>query len=123
MSNIPVARAFIAAWEARDVDAIMAALMPDAVYHNIPMAPLTGHDAIRPVIAGFLAPATAVRWTVHQIAETAAGAVLTERTDAFEMGARTITIPVMGCMEFSGGRISQWRDYFDMAEFERQMAG
>ena len=122
MTNTERVKAFIAAWEARDLDRIMAALAPDAVYHNIPMPVLKGHAAIREALAPFLAGSSRVEWTVHAIAENAAGAVLTERTDVFVMGPKKISMPVMGIFEFKDGLISAWRDYFDLADFQKQMA-
>ena len=122
MTNTEKVLAFIAAWEARDVEKILAAMAPDAVYHNIPMQPMKGREAIRGFITPFLGGATRVEWTVHNVAESADGTVLTERTDVFEMGPKTISLPVMGTFEFRDGLISKWRDYFDLADFQRQMA-
>jgi limonene-1,2-epoxide hydrolase len=122
MTNEERVREFVAAWEARDLDSIIARLAPDALYHNIPMSPLKGREAIRAGLAPFLAGASEVRWTIHHIAENVAGVVLTERTDVFVMGGKTLSIPVMGIFEFRDGLISAWRDYFDLADFQRQMA-
>ena len=44
--NERLIRAFCASWESKNPKAIMAFLAPDAVYHNIPMAPLRGHGEI-----------------------------------------------------------------------------
>lgn len=122
MSNIDKVRDFIAQWEARDIDGIMNAFSDDPFYHNMPMDPLTSKAAIRAFIEPFLEPATGVEWTVHFIAEDAAGVVLTERIDAFEFGAKRVALPVMGTFEFADGKLSKWRDYFDLREFENQMA-
>jgi len=122
MSRIDAVLAFIAAWEARDVEAMLARMTPDARYENVGMPVMVGHDAIRAFAAPFLAGAKAVRWKVHHIAETPSGAVLTERTDVFELPDRTLSIPVMGVFEFEGGLIANWRDYFDLPGFLRQMA-
>lgn len=122
MTNSDRVRAFIAAWEARDIETILAALAPDAVYHNIPMPVMKGRDAIRAFIAPFLAGVQRVEWTIHRLAEDSAGHVLTERTDVFVLGPKTVSLPVMGAFEFEGGLISAWRDYFDFADFQRQMA-
>jgi len=35
------------------------------------------------------------------------------------MGGKVIELPVMGVYEFVDGKISAWRDYFDMAPFHR----
>ena len=122
MTNSDRVLAFIAAWEARDIEAILAGLTPDAVYLNVGLAEARGHDAIRAAITPFLAGASAVRWRVHHIAETPTGVVLTERTDDFVMGPKTLSVPVMGVFEFKGDRIAAWRDYFDLPGFQAQMA-
>jgi len=122
MSNTQKVIEFIAAWEARDMDRILSLMTPDAFYHNIPMEPVVGREAIRGLLTAFLANATAVRWTVHHIAETDAGVVLTERTDLFEMGPKTLSLRVMGTFEFRDDLISAWRDYFDLGQFQTQMA-
>lgn len=122
MSHSDIVRALIAAWERRSVDDFLALTTPDVRYLNVGMPEMVGHDQIRAGIAPFLAGAGAVRWTVHHIAETASGTVLTERTDVFEMGPRTVSIPVMGVFEFDGDKIKAWRDYFDVPAFQRQLS-
>jgi limonene-1,2-epoxide hydrolase len=74
--------------------------------------------------APFLANCERVAWEVSHIAEGANGAVLTERLDRFYFkGGKVLTIPVMGTFEFdAAGRLAKWRDYFDLADFQRQMA-
>ena len=36
---------------------------------------------------------------------------------------RTIALPVAGFFEVHDGKITAWRDYFDMGQFTSQMAG
>lgn len=124
MTNSDHARAFIRAWEARDITALIDALAEGCVYHNVPMAPLTGKEAIRAFCAPFLAMTTRIAWDVIAIAESPDGKVLTERLDRFEFAnGKALAIPVMGTMEFdAAGRITAWRDYFDLADFQKQMA-
>lgn len=124
MTNTDRARAFFAAWEARDLEAILAALAPDVRYHNIPMPQMTGRDAVRAFIAPLLAIATSIEWRIHALAESPEGLVLSERTDIFRTPRGDIELPVMGTMAFSAdGFITDWRDYFDLASFQKQMAG
>jgi limonene-1,2-epoxide hydrolase len=123
MTNSQLVLDFIRAWEARDAQAILGMMAPDVVYHNIPMPPMTGHAAVRQFIGPFLAMSKRVEWQVHAIAETAQGVVLTERTDIFELAnGKTVTLPVMGAFEIADGKINRWRDYFDPAQFQGQMA-
>lgn len=113
--------AMIEGWNQRDLDAIVDCFAEDAVYHNMPMEPLHGKDAIRAGISGFVAGASAIQWDMLQIAENDSGAVLTERLDKFQMGDKWIEVPVMGTFEVREDRIKAWRDYFDLASFQSQI--
>jgi len=121
-TNSDRVRDFIAAWEARDLEGILARMTPDAVYLNVGLAEAKGHEAIRATVAPFLGASSAISWTISHIAETVDGVVLTERLDAFVLGEKTLAIPVMGAFEFQDGLISAWRDYFDLPGFQAQMA-
>jgi limonene-1,2-epoxide hydrolase len=115
-------RSFCDAWGAGDLDAVLAYFAPDAVYHNIPVDPVTGVDAIRSTIEGFMAGVEKVEFRVrHLVAE--GDVVLTERVDVFHIPGRTIELPVMGTFEIADGRIVAWRDYFDLQQFMSQLAG
>jgi len=118
-----VVRRFIETWKTRDLDRIVAFFTDDCVYHNIPVEPVRGQAAIRAVLQSFAGMSTAIEWELHQIAETEGGVVLTERVDKFEIGGRWIALPVMGAFELQDGKICAWRDYFDMAQFTKQLPG
>ena len=47
--------------------------------------------------------------------------VMNERTDRFVAGDATYDLPVMGVFEVHDGKISLWRDYFDMAIINEMM--
>ena len=119
---IEVVRRFCAAWSDGDIDALLEYFADDAVYHNIPVAPVTGRDAIRATIEGFTAGVDRVDFNVGNIAANG-DVVLTERVDVFVTGERSIELPVMGTFELAGGRITAWRDYFDLNQFMAQVAG
>jgi limonene-1,2-epoxide hydrolase len=114
-------RRFCAVWADGDLDAIMAFFADDAVYHNIPVAPVRGRDAIRETIAGFTAGVDKLEFRVTNLAANG-DVVLTERVDVFVTGDRSIELPVMGTFEVAGGRITAWRDYFDLNQFMSQLA-
>jgi limonene-1,2-epoxide hydrolase len=113
---------FINAWMEKDLEKIMSFLSEDCVYHNIPMEPAVGQDAIRVMINGFLGMASEIDWITHHIGESEQGSVFTERTDRFLIGEKWLEIRVMGIFEVSDGAITAWRDYFDMGQFQSQMA-
>lgn len=114
-----VVREFCAAWSRLDLDELVGYFTADAVYHNIPVAPVEGVDAIRATIEMFTAGVDRIEFRVRNLA--AAGAVvLTERVDVFVQPDRTIELPVMGTFEIRDGRIAAWRDYFDLNQYMTQ---
>jgi limonene-1,2-epoxide hydrolase len=117
---IDIVRRFCAAWEKGDVDALLDFFTDDAVYHNIPIDPVQGKDAIRATIAGFTAGVERIEFRVHHIMGDGS-VVMTERTDVFVLPTTTIELPVMGTFELTGNRISAWRDYFDLNQFMSKM--
>ncbi len=122
MSNIAIVKDFVAAWEAQDLDRVMGFFTTDAVYHNIPMPIVNGLADIRKTIAGFIGMGDKLVFETHHIAETLGGAVMTERTDKFLMGGQWLELPVMGVFEIKDGKITKWRDYFDLGQFQSQLA-
>ena len=112
---------FIDACSANDIETILGFFDPDCVYHNIPVAPVKGVEAIRGVLEGFLRLASKVDWQVRSVADAGAGTVLTERLDRFLMGEKWVELPVMGAFEVRKGKITAWRDYFDLDQFQKQV--
>jgi limonene-1,2-epoxide hydrolase len=119
-----VVNAFIAEWQNPRPDPAHLAsyFTDDAVYHNIPAAPVTGPRAIAAVFQGFLTQVQPRGWeTVRQIAS--GNFVMNERIDRFAIGDRVIELPVAGAFEVRGDRICAWRDYFDMNTWLKALAG
>lgn len=112
-------RDFCAACGRRDVDEVLTFFTDDAVYHNIPMPAVEGHDAIRNVLGMFLTPAEMIEFEILRLA-VAGDVVFTERVDRFVMAGRKIELPVAGVFEVRDGKIAAWRDYFDMQMFTQQ---
>lgn len=117
---ISIVRDFCAAWDRMDWDAVTAALSDDIFYHNIPMAPVIGIAAFKAFLTGF--PVSAAEFEIHHIAANG-NVVMTERTDRFTIAGKAVVIRVMGVFVVTAGKISEWRDYFDLAEFAAQMPG
>jgi len=121
MDPTKVVSDFCAAVPRRDVEELLGFFAEDAVYHNIPIAPVSGHDAIGATLRGFLGPASHAEFEVLAIARVG-NKVLTERIDRFTIDGKAIELPVMGAFEIDAqGKIHAWRDYFDLAQFTKQM--
>jgi limonene-1,2-epoxide hydrolase len=86
----------------------------DAVYHNIPMAPLNGKAAIRKGLEGFAGMLEAIEIKIVN-SVSAGNLVINERIDTMvARDGKKSDIPVAGVFELRDGKICAWRDYFDM---------
>ncbi len=117
--NMEIIRRFCAAWAAGDIDKLVDFFTDDAVYHNIPLQPVQGKDAIRGIFQVFTAPFERAEWEIRHIA-AAGDVVLTERVDRYARPERPVELPVMGAFEMRDGKIAAWRDYFDLGDWTRQ---
>jgi len=118
--SISIVREFCDSWAKGDLDVIMSFFADDAVYHNIPVDPVVGTDAIRATIAGFTTGVESVEFRTMHIA-AADDVVLTERVDVFVFPNGRVELPVSGTFELRNGKIAAWRDYFDMQQFMSQL--
>ena len=117
-----VVEAFCATVATGDLDALAAYFTDDAVYHNIPLDPVVGPAAIKATLEGFTGAVDSLEFQMVHLS-AAGGTVLTERVDVFHFpGGHDIALPVMGAFDITAdGKISGWRDYFDMNQFMSQL--
>ena len=85
------------------------------------MPPATGKVEIWKILASVHESCTDIDWIIHHIAESNTGVVLTERSDRYRINGKWVKFKVMGCFEFREGKISYWRDYFDLQQSLDQM--
>ena len=117
---IEIVRQFCDAWSKMNFDAIMAALAEDIHYHNVPLQPVTGKANVE----RYLKQAwrfDRCDWVLLNIAANGK-TVLTERIDKFWFGDNEVALPVMGVFIIEGDQIRLWRDYFDLADYRKQLA-
>ncbi len=112
--------AFIHAIEAKDLDAALALADDGIVYDNVPMAAVTGVEATRTMLESFVSSSDEIEWVIHQQVATG-DVVMNERTDRFRTGDAWVEIPVAGVWVVTDGRITLWRDYFDLQGLMAQM--
>jgi len=112
--NEGVVRDMIAGWEAKDAAAVLNTFAPEITWHNMPMDPIEGIDAVKALAEPFLAACDLVEWKILRL-QGAGDQVFTERVDCFEMGGTRLEVPVAGTFDLNvDGKITAWRDYFDM---------
>jgi len=119
-SNEQIIRDFIAAWSRFDVEELLDYFAEDGTYYNMPIAPVSGRDNLRPFIGAFLRGWTRTEWEILNIV-AAGDIVIAERMDRTEMGDKKVALPCCGVFVMEDGKIKVWRDYFDMATYQRGM--
>jgi limonene-1,2-epoxide hydrolase len=115
--------AFVKEFDAPSPDAekLAAYFTDDAVYHNIPFDPVNGREAIKKTLAGMGTSMQSRGWEIkHQVAS--GDVVMNERVDRFTINGKAIALPVAGVFRLRDGKISEWRDYFDLAMWQKQQA-
>ena len=113
-----VVREFCAMWPERNVDRFLDYFTDDAVYHNMPLEPVRGKNGIREVLNLFL-PADEIEVEILHLAAHGS-LVFTERVDRFRFGEKRVALPCAGVFDIRDGKIAAWRDYFDLATWQRQ---
>lgn len=114
--NIAIVRDFIAAWSRLDVDELVDFFTSDGIYHNMPLAPVQGHAALKQFIAAFLSGWSRTEWDILAVA-AAGDTVFVERLDRTDVDGKKVDLPCCGVFEMENGKIRVWRDYFDMATY------
>jgi limonene-1,2-epoxide hydrolase len=113
---------FIRRVVAIDLDAACELVSDDLEYDNVPMGKNHGPDGLKAFLGQMTTGLDAVEFVVHR--QTATGnIVMNERSDRFKIGENWIDLPVMGVFELNdAGKITLWRDYFDMQTFNDELA-
>ncbi len=119
--NIAVVESFLAALEAQDTERALELLADDVLYQNVPFPPDRGKPAVARTLRAFAKFATGFEVRMHHIAERD-GVVLTERTDVITGPLLYLDIWVCGTFEVRDGKITLWRDYFDLGQLGLRLA-
>ncbi len=118
--NEEIVRTFIDTWSTLDADRIVEFFAEDGVYHNMPIAPVSGRKQLRNFIAGFVKDWSATKWEIVTLISVGP-IVIAERLDRTRVGDKFVDLPCCGVFELEDGKIRVWRDYFDMATYARAL--
>lgn len=118
---IAIVEEFFAAMAAKDFDRVIGLLAEEVVYQNVPFPPARGKAAVTRTLKGFERFMTGFEVEMKNIAARN-GVVLTERVDILKGPFLFLDIWVCGTFEVKNGKITLWRDYFDLAEATAKLA-
>ena len=105
--------AFLKAFAAMDFDTALTFIAEDCEYTNVPMGTVCGHAGIREVLEPFFAQIHENEFVI--LRQSATGPIVfVERLDRHRLDHGWRELPVTGVFEVHSGRITVWRDYFDL---------
>ncbi len=116
-SPAQVAHAFLDAMERMDFDAGLQFVAEDVVYINSPGTTVRGHSGVREVLEPFFAPIEENEFVLERTAVDG-NVVFVQRLDRHRIPQGWFELPVTGVMEITGGKITYWREYFDVQTIE-----
>ncbi len=112
-TDIAVVEKFLFALRDKDLDTAGSLLDDDVVYQNVGFPIIRGRARTMKIFKGMERDSFGFDVKFHRsVAED--GSVLNERTDALSVGRVRMQFWVCGVFEVRDGRITLWRDYFDL---------
>jgi limonene-1,2-epoxide hydrolase len=121
-NNEETVKQFCAAWDEMDLGKILSLMSEDAIYHNLPLEPLKGHEQIADFVEGFFQITATTKFKILALVADEKR-VVTERVDTFGFkdGSVMKELPVLGIFEFDiDGKISAWREYWDLQDWVKR---
>ena len=110
---------FMDALSSNDADRLIGYFADDTMYQNMPLPAAYGREEVHMTLAGLFTVLRIDKIDTFYIASRD-GVVFTERVDlltALPTG-KSFELPVNGILHIRDGKITGWRDYFDLRSFE-----
>ncbi len=119
-ANVAAVDDFLCALRDKDLDIAADPLDDDIVYENVGFSRIRGARRVMKVFAAMNHPALGFDVRIHRSA-TDGDTVMNERTDLLRFGPVQLTFWICGVFEVHDGKITLWRDYFDMLDMAKAL--
>lgn len=119
VDNAHTVEVLLSSLQDQDFDTAAAVLDDNLVYQNVGLPTIRGRARAMKLLRGMEGRA-AFEVKTHRIAVNGSS-VLTERTDVLIFGPVRLQFWVCGVFEVSDGRITLWRDYFDVWDMTKAL--
>jgi limonene-1,2-epoxide hydrolase len=117
VGNARIVENFLNALQDQDFDTLESLVADDLVYQNVGFPTIRGGARVVKMMRGMEGRMGFEVKFHRNVAEDIT--VLNERTDAMILGPVRVQFWVCGVFEVHDGRITLWRDYFDMFDFTK----
>lgn len=121
MSNRHLVDGFLKCWADGDIAGALALCTDDVIWDNVPMKPIEGKADVQSFLEKFARGMSNPHYDIKHVLEDG-NVLLLEGVENYEKNGRKVSVPYMASFEFQDGKIVLWRDYFDLATVERQLA-
>ncbi len=119
-----IVRAVITSLRVKDLDGMMSHIDDDIVWHSHVGSPTyVGKAAMRDFAVRLTTQMSDIKWRIFDCAQHDNRLYVEGVDDFVTTDGRRVVIPYAGVLVFKGNKISEWRDYFDRALFDRLKAG
>lgn len=120
-----ILRQVISAWQAKDIDGVLAHMHDDIVWHYAAAAhpPVRGKAVARKLLERFQTDMHGIEWRIFAHAESGDRLFIEGVDDYTTANGHRVAAPYAGVLEFDGDLIIGWRDYVDMGVLAEQKAG
>ena len=112
VDNAHTVEVMLRSLQAQDIEGVGAVLDDNLVYQNVGFPTIRGRARAMRLFRG-MEGRLGFEVKIHRIAVNGSS-VLTERTDVLVVGPLRLQFWVCGVFEVHKGRITLWRDYFDI---------
>jgi limonene-1,2-epoxide hydrolase len=117
-----IVRGFLAAWGDGDARKLADYFTENAVFQMMPRDAVMGREAIHEDFKAQLAWTTDCAFEITAVASIG-DIVFTERIDRMKVAGARVELPVAGVFEVNDeGKLTAWRDYFDMNVVMQQLS-
>ena len=114
--NEVIVRDFISAWSRLNPSELASYFSEEGVYHNMPNKAVVGRSDIEQFIGGFIRPWESTEWEVISLLADG-DIVMVERLDRTVVAGSPVNLQCFGYFELTDGKITLWRDYFDLTTY------
>jgi len=120
-----ILRQVIEAWQAKDLDRVLAHMADDIVWHYAAPAlpPVRGKATARKLLDRFHGDMHGIEWRIFAYAESGDRLFIEGVDDYRTADGVRVAAPYAGVLEFRGDLIVGWRDYVDLGVVAQQKAG
>ena len=115
----------IEAWQAKDIDRVLAHMADDIVWHYAAaaMPPVRGKTAAAKLLNRFHGDMHGIQWRIFAYAEAGDRLFIEGVDDYTTAEGHRVATPYAGVLEFRDDLIVGWRDYVDLGVAAQQKAG